>query len=90
MSTEFNSSNLEPACFYLRKSREDQEAEARGEGETLAKHKRDLFRLAKKYAVNISKVFEEVVSGESIIHRPEMLSLLKEVGARYSALKLTG
>lgn len=81
MDNKYNSSNLEPACFYLRKSREDQEAEARGEGETLAKHKRDLFRIAKKNGVNITKVFEEVVSGESIIHRPEMLSLLKEVEA---------
>lgn len=72
--------NLEPACFYLRKSREDIDAEARGEGETLAKHKAALFRLAKEHGVNITKVFEEVVSGESIVHRPEMLQLLKEVG----------
>lgn len=71
--------DLEPATFYLRKSREDREAEARGEGETLAKHKRDLFRLAKDYNVNITHVFEEVVSGESVIHRPEMMQLLKEV-----------
>ncbi|WP_371371453.1 recombinase family protein [Sporomusa aerivorans] len=71
--------DLEPATFYLRKSREDREAEARGEGETLAKHKRDLFRLAKEYNVNIPHVFEEVVSGESVIHRPEMMQLLKEV-----------
>lgn len=71
--------DLEPATFYLRKSREDREAEARGEGETLAKHKRDLFRLAKEYNVNITHVFEEVVSGESVIHRPEMMQLLKEI-----------
>jgi DNA invertase Pin-like site-specific DNA recombinase len=71
--------DLEPATFYLRKSREDAEAEARGEGETLAKHKRDLFRLAKDYGVTIPHIFEEIVSGESIIHRPEMMQLLKEV-----------
>ncbi|MDD4601310.1 hypothetical protein SDC9_08918 [bioreactor metagenome] len=71
--------NFEPACFYLRKSREDQEAEMHGEGETLAKHKKALFHLAKEYGVNIIKVFEEIVSGESLIHRPEMLELLKEV-----------
>jgi DNA invertase Pin-like site-specific DNA recombinase len=71
--------DLEPATFYLRKSREDSEAEARGEGETLAKHKRDLFRLAKDYNVNITHVFEEVVSGESVIHRPQMMQLLQEV-----------
>lgn len=70
---------LEPACFYLRKSREDNEAELRGEGETLAKHKKALFKLAKVHGVDIIKVFEEIVSGESLIHRPEMLELLKEV-----------
>lgn len=74
--------DLEPACFYLRKSREDQEAEARGEGETLAKHKKALFKLAKEYEVHISKVFEELVSGESIIHRPAVIELLKEVEQR--------
>lgn len=73
--------DLEPACFYLRKSREDQEAEARGEGETLAKHRKALYRLAKSYGVNIAKVYEEVVSGEKLIHRPEMLQLLKDVEA---------
>jgi DNA invertase Pin-like site-specific DNA recombinase len=52
----------------------------RGEGETLDKHKKALFHLAKDYNVNVTKIFEEVVSGESIIHRPEMLQLLKEVG----------
>ncbi|MEL7636089.1 MULTISPECIES: recombinase family protein [Sporomusa] len=71
--------DLEPAAFYLRKSREDSEAEARGEGETLAKHKRDLFRLAKDYNVTIGHVFEEIVSGESVVNRPEMMQLLKEV-----------
>jgi DNA invertase Pin-like site-specific DNA recombinase len=79
LNNKYNAKDLEPACFYLRKSREDQEAEARGEGETLAKHKRALFKIAKEYGVNIKKVFEEIVSGESLIHRPEMLALLKEV-----------
>jgi site-specific DNA recombinase len=72
---------LDPACFYLRKSREDQEAEARGEGETLAKHRKALLKLAKEYGINITKVFEEIVSGENLIHRPEMLTMLKEVAA---------
>jgi DNA invertase Pin-like site-specific DNA recombinase len=71
--------DLEPACFYLRKSREDIEAEARGEGETLMKHKKALFKLAKDYNINVIKVFEEIVSGESLVHRPEMLTVLKEV-----------
>ncbi|MBP2645330.1 MAG: Recombinase [Firmicutes bacterium] len=70
---------LEPACFYLRKSREDQEAEARGEGETLAKHRKALYKLANEYGIAITTVFEEIVSGESILNRPAMLSLLKEI-----------
>ncbi|MBP2634999.1 MAG: Recombinase [Firmicutes bacterium] len=81
MKQQYTRHDLEPAYFYLRKSREDQEAEARGEGETLVKHKKALYKLAKDYGVNITKVFEEIVSGESLIHRPEMLALLKEVEA---------
>ncbi len=72
--------DLEPACFYLRKSREDLEAEARGEGDTLAKHRRDLFRLAKDLSVNISRLYEEVsTSSEGVIYRPEMMKLLKAI-----------
>lgn len=70
---------MERVAIYLRKSRQDIEAEARGEGETLAKHKRILLQFAKEKNLNIIKIYEEVVSGESIIHRPEMLSLLKEI-----------
>jgi len=70
---------MDRVCMYLRKSRADLEAEARGEGETLAKHKKTLLKLAKQQQLNIIKIREEVVSGESLIHRPEMLELLKEV-----------
>jgi DNA invertase Pin-like site-specific DNA recombinase/uncharacterized protein YoxC len=63
--------------MYLRKSRADMEAEARGEGETLDKHRKALFKLAKDYNINITRVFAEVVSGESIFHRPEMVSMLQ-------------
>ncbi|CUH96217.1 hypothetical protein P22_2306 [Propionispora sp. 2/2-37] len=76
-----NYKNLEPACAYLRKSREDREAEARGEGETLARHKTALLKLSKEYGVKITKQFEELESGESIIHRPQMIELLKEIEA---------
>lgn len=34
-------------CIYLRKSRADIEAEARGEGETLARHEHALLELSK-------------------------------------------
>lgn len=79
LRSRYNCTDLEPACFYLRKSREDIEAEARGEGETLIKHKKTLFKLAKEYGIHVAKVFEEIVSGESLAHRPEMLTVLKEV-----------
>ncbi|SDY99919.1 recombinase family protein [Thermoactinomyces sp. DSM 45892] len=70
---------MERVAMYLRKSRADIEAENRGEEETLAKHKRALFKLAKDMSLNIIKVRQEVVSGESLLHRPEMMELLKEV-----------
>lgn len=65
--------------MYLRKSRADFEAEARGEGETLAKHRNTLLKVAKERNLNIIKIREELVSGESIIHRPQMVELLREV-----------
>lgn len=79
MNSYVNPKELEPACFYLRKSREDHDAEARGEGETLTKHKNALLKLAKEYGVSISNVYQEIVSGESIIHRPVIIELLKAV-----------
>lgn len=65
--------------IYLRKSRADLEAEARGEGETLAKHRKALMKIGKQYNLTITRVYQEVVSGESILHRPEMLKLLKDL-----------
>ncbi|ALS27151.1 recombinase [Paenibacillus sp. 32O-W] len=63
--------------MYLRKSRADIEAEARGEGETLKKHERLLYKLAKDLAILITEEpFREIVSGESIYHRPEMLRMM--------------
>ncbi|WP_003545741.1 recombinase family protein [Desulfotomaculum nigrificans] len=71
---------MERVLMHLRKSRADLEAEARGEGETLAKHRNILLKLAKERNLNIVKIREEVgISGESLIHRPEMLETLKEV-----------
>jgi DNA invertase Pin-like site-specific DNA recombinase len=65
--------------MYLRKSRQDNEAEARGEGETLARHKNTLLELAKRQKLNITEVYEEIVSGETISARPEMQRLLSDV-----------
>lgn len=66
-------------CIYLRKSRADAEAEARGEGETLARHEKILLELAKKMNLNITEIYREIVSGETISSRPVMQQLLSEV-----------
>lgn len=68
-------------CLYLRKSRSDLEAEARGEGETLKRHENILLDLAKKMNIFISEdaIYREVVSGETISARPIMRHVLGEV-----------
>ncbi len=72
---------MNQVCIYLRKSRADEELENElGEGETLSKHRKALLKFASEKNLNIVKIREEIVSGESLIHRPQMLQLLKEVG----------
>ena len=66
---------------YLRKSRADLEAEQRGEGETLARHKHALIELANRMKLNLLDIYREVVSGETIAGRPVMQKLLSEVEA---------
>ena len=73
--------SLENICIYLRKSRSDREAEARGEGETLARHEKTLLELAKRRGYHIGAIYKEVVSGETISARPVMQQLLREVEA---------
>ena len=71
-------------AMYLRKSRADLEAEALGEGETLARHKNMLFKLAEKHNIHPDQItiYHEVVSGDSISERPEMQRLLNDVYQR--------
>jgi hypothetical protein len=57
-------------AIYLRKSRADTEAEARGEMETLARHEKQLTELAHKMKLPIDKIYKEIVSGETIAARP--------------------
>lgn len=66
-------------CIYLRKSRADMEAEAHGEGETLARHERILLELAKRGNYNVTQIYREIVSGDTIAARPMMQRLLQEV-----------
>ncbi|KKX54435.1 recombinase family protein [Brevibacillus borstelensis] len=66
---------------YLRKSRVDLEAEARGEEDTYKRHKRILQELAKRYGITLDKIYREkpATSGERISERPEMICLLEDV-----------
>lgn len=66
-------------CMYLRKSRMDEEAEARGEGDTLARHRRTLLDLSRRLGLTVTMIYEEVVSGETISARPEVQKLLHDV-----------
>ena len=68
-----------PYCLYVRKSRADAEAEARGEGETLTRHINTLLELAKRKHLDITQIYREIVSGETIAARPVMQQLLAEV-----------
>lgn len=66
-------------CVYLRKSREDIEAELHGEGDTLLRHEHRLMETAKKLNINIGHIYREIVSGESIDARPEVKKLIHDV-----------
>ena len=57
-------------CIYLRKSRKDLEEEERGAGDTLKRHRDTLLALAAKLKVNVTYIYEEVVSGDTIAERP--------------------
>lgn len=70
-----------PYCLYVRKSRADADAEARGEGETLSRHISALLSLAKRRGLEIGRIYKEIVSGETISGRPMMQELLADVGA---------
>lgn len=68
-------------CMYLRKSRADFEAEQRGEGETLARHRAVLTGLAARNHHAIGHIYQEIVSGETLSDRPQAQALLADVAA---------
>lgn len=70
---------MEQYLIYLRKSRSDLEAEAHGEGETLSRHEHALLELAKRQHLNVTDIYREVVSGDTIAARPMMQRVLSEV-----------
>lgn len=68
-------------CIYLRKSRADYEAEQRGEGETLSRHRSVLTALAAHNRHPIGHIYEEIVSGETLSERPQAQQLLADLAA---------
>ena len=68
-------------AIYLRKSRADIASEKDGKQDTLKRHRVILFNLAKTMNIdtNAIKVYEEVVSGETIKAREQMQELLANV-----------
>lgn len=76
-------------AIFLRKSRADIEAEARGEGETLARHEKILLDLAKRLSLPIGEIYRELESGESLAARPTTQRLLHDVEAGLWAGVLT-
>lgn len=72
-------------AIYLRKSRADEYKEE--VAVTLARHKNILLNLAEKNQYTVLDVYEEVVSGESLYARPQMLELLNHVeNKKYEAV----
>lgn len=75
-------------CFiYLRKSRKDIEEEKKAKElgqiyDTLERHRRQLYEIARRDGLNIvGEPFEEIVTGESIMERPKMKLMLQQIEA---------
>lgn len=64
------------AAQYLRKSRMEEGMDTE---EVLSKHRKALAEYAATHGVHIIETYYEVVSGESLYARPEMLRLLEDV-----------
>lgn len=72
-------------AVYLRKSRADRQDESIDD--TLQRHRDTLLALAGDRGDTVAAVYEEVVSGDSLYARPEMLRLLEDVSAgRYEGV----
>lgn len=64
-------------CIYLRKSRIDKDYEE--SGDTLLRHEKMLREFAVKNKMTVTKIYREIVSGESISNRPALQELLHDV-----------
>ncbi|MEG1761445.1 MAG: recombinase family protein [Hydrogenoanaerobacterium sp.] len=77
-------STTKEVAMYLRKSRME---ELMSEEEVLERHKKALTDEAKRQSLNVTGIYEEVVSGDTLYSRPQMLRLLADVETdRYSAV----
>lgn len=70
---------MERYLMYLRKSRMDTDFEEVSIAETLSRHRTTLEKFCKSKRLNVVEVLEEVVSGESLAARPQMMRLLELV-----------
>lgn len=64
--------------IYLRKSRKDEQHQTESLEATLQRHEDQLLTVAKKLNLNVIQILKEVVSGDSIAARPEMIRLLHD------------
>jgi len=71
-------SSVRRVACYLRRSREDLEAEKRGEDTLLAQRELILKDILPRYNVDFD-LYEEIVSGENIKNRPQFQLLLDEI-----------
>ena len=71
-----------PYCIYLRKSREDREIEKYENVDTLDRHRRTLLKFAEEHHLPIGRIYEEVVSGETIEEREVMQNVLRDIENR--------
>lgn len=70
---------MDHTAMYLRKSRAEELSDT--VEETLQRHKATLLEFAQKNQIQIAEIYEEVVSGDSLYTRPEMLRLLSDIEA---------
>ena len=72
------------AAAYIRKSRLEEGMDTQ---EVLSKHQKALVEYAAAHQIHLIEIYPEVVSGESLYARPQMLRLLQDVEeGRYDAV----
>lgn len=78
-------SEIQRGAVYIRKSREDEEAERRGEDTLTAQRELLLYDVLPNYPFPVD-IYEEIGSGDSIKDRPVFRDLLPQVGQVYTAV----